>query len=191
MPLLPVEEVRKSEDSVVDEALISNDDRFSLGIWEDEETQRFYESLPDLHVYVPHLVSSSSPVQRQSSFEITEEVLDEAVEIPLDDIEEEKKVEEPEVETTADTKTKYMLNDYLTNLPGCCNRDTVDNMAIEFVLNLNTKHNRKKLAKSLFGVNRTRLDLLPFYSRLVAIIHPVAADVAGMTISLKYCNNFY
>lgn len=52
-------------------------------------------------------------------------------------------------------------------------------MAIEFVLNLNTKHNRKKLARALFSVNRTRLDLFPFYARLVAIVHPVAPDVAS------------
>lgn len=182
MPSLPVEQVPKNEDAVVNDALNCNDDRFTSGIWEDEETQRFYESLPNLHVFVPHLVPSNTPRERQASDEITEDVLDEAVEILAEDIEDEKKNahEEPEVETTADTKTKYMFNDFLTHLPGCCNRDTVDNMAIEFVLNLNTKHNRKKLAKSLFGVNRTRLDLLPFYSRLVAIIHPVAADVAGM-----------
>lgn len=30
----------------------------------------------------------------------------------------------------------------------------------------------------LFGVPRTRLDLLPFYARLVATLHPVVPEVA-------------
>jgi len=83
---------------------------------------------------------------------------------------------EPE---STDNRSKIILSEFLGQLPNCCNRDALDNLAIEFVLNLNTKHHRKKLARGMFSVNRTRLDLLPFYSRLVAIIHPVAPDVAG------------
>ncbi|KAK6645227.1 hypothetical protein RUM43_001503 [Polyplax serrata] len=179
MPVLPVEEVAKSETTVIDELLLSHDERFPLGIWEDEETQRFYESLSDLHVFLPQLPIDAAKQKRPSISEISEEILDEEIELPAEEVEEEKKVElEHEVEAVGDTKTKYIFNDFLVHLPSCCNRDTVDNMAIEFVLNLNTKHNQKKLAKYLFGVNRTRLDLLPFYSRLVATIHPVAPDVA-------------
>lgn len=180
MPVLPVEEVAKSETTVIDELLLSHDERFPLGIWEDEETQRFYESLSDLHVFLPQLPIDAAKQKRPSISEISEEILDEEIELPAEEVEEEKKVElEHEVEAVGDTKTKYIFNDFLVHLPSCCNRDTVDNMAIEFVLNLNTKHNQKKLAKYLFGVNRTRLDLLPFYSRLVATIHPVAPDVAS------------
>lgn len=89
-----------------------------------------------------------------------------------------EEVQEVEV-AGSDSRSKLMLSDLMTQLPSCCNRDTIDNMAIEFVLNLNTKHNRRKLARGLFAVNRTRLDLLPFYARLVAIVHPVAPDVSG------------
>ena len=45
-------------------------------------------------------------------------------------------------------------------------------------MNLNTKANRKKLSRALFSVHRTRYDLLPFYSRLVATLHPCMPDVA-------------
>lgn len=180
MPVLPIEEVTKSETTVIDELLLSHDERFPLGIWEDEETQRFYECLPDLHVFLPQLPIDAPKQKRTSISEISEEILDEEIELPTDETDEEKKPEtEHEVEAVTDTKTKYIFNDFLFHLPSCCNRDTVDNMAIEFVLNLNTKHNQKKLAKHLFGVNRTRLDLLPFYSRLVATIHLVAPDVAS------------
>lgn len=53
----------------------------------------------------------------------------------------------------------------------------IDNAAIDFLVTLNTKHNRKKLVRALFGVNRTRLDLLPFYARFVAILQPALPEV--------------
>lgn len=37
--------------------------------------------------------------------------------------------------------------------------------------------NRYKLTRALFLVPRTRLDLLPFFGRLVAILKPIMADV--------------
>ncbi|GFO15395.1 regulator of nonsense transcripts 2-like [Plakobranchus ocellatus] len=53
-------------------------------------------------------------------------------------------------------------------------------------MNFNTKSNRKKLAKSLFSVHRTRYDLLPFYSRLVAILEPCMPELASDLVhSLK------
>lgn len=55
----------------------------------------------------------------------------------------------------------------------------IDNAAIDFLLTLNTKHNRKKLVRTLFGVNRTRLDLLPFYARFVAILYPALPEVSN------------
>ncbi len=46
-------------------------------------------------------------------------------------------------------------------------------------MNLNTKANRRKLVRTLFTVQRTRYDLLPFYSRLVATLNPCMPDVAN------------
>lgn len=60
-----------------------------------------------------------------------------------------------------------MMKAFINQLPTLVNRDLIDNAAIEFCQNLNTKSNRKKLGNALFSVQRTRLDLLPFYSRLV------------------------
>ncbi|PNF37933.1 hypothetical protein B7P43_G03899 [Cryptotermes secundus] len=70
------------------------------------------------------------------------------------------------------------MESFLTHLPHCVNREMIDSSAVEFVMNLNTKYNRKKLVKMLFSVPRTRLDLLPFYARFVATLHPVVPDVA-------------
>ncbi|XP_058061437.1 regulator of nonsense transcripts 2 [Anopheles bellator] len=67
---------------------------------------------------------------------------------------------------------------FVQALQNCVNREMIDNAAIDFLLNLNTKSKRKRLIKVLFGVQRTRLDLLPMYARFVAIINLVSSDVA-------------
>lgn len=55
----------------------------------------------------------------------------------------------------------------------------IDSAAIEFLLNYNTKHQRKKLTRTIFSVQRTRLDILPYLSRFVAIVHMCNTDVAA------------
>ncbi|KFB47523.1 hypothetical protein ZHAS_00015483 [Anopheles sinensis] len=85
---------------------------------------------------------------------------------------------------------KY-FEQYVQNLQNCVNRELIDNAAIDFLLNLNTKSKRKRLVKVLFGVQRTRLDLLPMYARLVAIIDLVSPDVGNelcqmLKIDFKY-----
>uniref|UniRef100_T1HBU6 MIF4G domain-containing protein n=1 Tax=Rhodnius prolixus TaxID=13249 RepID=T1HBU6_RHOPR len=46
------------------------------------------------------------------------------------------------------------------------------------------KFNLKFFSRALFGVPRTRLDLLPFYGRLVAILNPVIPEIATNLTSL-------
>lgn len=74
---------------------------------------------------------------------------------------------------------KQYLDNFLANLQNCVNRDLIDSAAIDFLLSLNTKPNRKKLVRALFNVHRTRLDLLPLLARFCAIINLVAPDVAA------------
>ena len=73
---------------------------------------------------------------------------------------------------------KLILDEFIQSLPKCVNREMIDKAANDFALNLNTKSNRRKLTRALFGVHRTRYDLLPFYARLVAILNPLMPDVA-------------
>lgn len=87
--------------------------------------------------------------------------------------------EETEDAASTNVSNKIVLEAYLNNLPNCVNREMIDNAAIDFLVTLNSKHNRKKLVRTLFGVNRTRLDLLPFYARFVAILHPAVPEVAN------------
>ena len=82
------------------------------------------------------------------------------------------------IETTSTASpTLSLFDEWLLRLPTCINRDFIDKAATEFCMQLNTKGNRKKLVKALLGVNRNRLDLLPFYARLVATLNPCLPDI--------------
>ncbi|RWS22454.1 regulator of nonsense transcripts-like protein, partial [Leptotrombidium deliense] len=82
------------------------------------------------------------------------------------------------------TANKVVLEAFLTSLQTCVNRDMIDKSALNFCTNLNTKYNRKKLVRALFTVPRTRLDLLPFYSRLVATLSPLMPHVCSDIVQL-------
>ncbi|XP_063230825.1 regulator of nonsense transcripts 2-like [Bacillus rossius redtenbacheri] len=162
----------------------SEDGILSSNLWEDEDTQNFYEVLPNMKDFLPSLTIQSTDPEAQVSEEALEADLEEIEECLVAKDEEEEplppdpeEVEEPE--SQANISNKIMLDSFLTNLPQCVNREMIDSAAVDFVMTLNTKYNRKKLVKMLFSVQRTRLDLLPFYARLVAILHPVMPDVAA------------
>ncbi|KAJ2953841.1 hypothetical protein O0L34_g1471 [Tuta absoluta] len=149
--------------------------------WQDEDTRTFYTTLPDMKVFMPNYQLKEAVKSKAET--VTEEMLDEDLkEDELSDTEAEEPAPVPvevEVEETQPTNisNKYALDAFMNELPNCINRELIDNAAVDFVLNLNTKNNRKKLTRVLFSVARTRLDLLPFYSRFAAILYPVLPDV--------------
>jgi regulator of nonsense transcripts 2 len=69
----------------------------------------------------------------------------------------------------------------LERLPTCVNKNSIDQVAIEFC-EMNNKGNRKRLAEALFKVRRSRLDLLPLYSRLVATLNPGIPELADEVV---------
>ncbi|XP_062222688.1 regulator of nonsense transcripts UPF2-like isoform X2 [Phragmites australis] len=75
------------------------------------------------------------------------------------------------------------LDSLLQRLPGCVSRDLIDQLTVEFCY-LNSKANRKKLVRTLFNVPRTSLELLPYYSRLVATLSTCMKDVPSMLLSM-------
>ncbi|KAG2176994.1 hypothetical protein INT43_007648 [Umbelopsis isabellina] len=72
------------------------------------------------------------------------------------------------------------LDGLLARLPTLNNRDMIDSVAVEFCY-LNSKSARKRLIKTLVSVPRTRVDLLPYYARLVATLNPYFPEV-GETV---------
>lgn len=72
-------------------------------------------------------------------------------------------------------------------LPECNRRELVDELAEKFCVNHgSSKHSRKRLAKALFLVPLSRLDLLPYFSRLAAIMDRIFPDIPSpLTIELE------
>ncbi|KAF6134866.1 hypothetical protein GIB67_002267 [Kingdonia uniflora] len=71
------------------------------------------------------------------------------------------------------------LEAMIHRLPGCVSRDLIDQLTVEFCY-LNSKSNRKRLVRALFNVPRTSLELLPYYSRMVATLSTCMKDVSSM-----------
>ncbi|CAH9111210.1 unnamed protein product [Cuscuta epithymum] len=75
------------------------------------------------------------------------------------------------------------LEGLFQRLPGCVSRDLIDQLTVEFCY-LNSKSNRKKLVRALYNVPRTSLELLPYYSRMVATLSTCMKDVPSMLLQL-------
>lgn len=175
-------------------------------LWEDDDAKGFYENLQDLKSCVPGILfkenapATAEPIEKPTeqenqimSAEDTKEKSDEFDSLLLESEEKQEVVAEFDVpgvpdievpeaevepEVTGSTTNKVLLETFLNSLLRCINRETIDKAAVEFCISLNTKPNRRRLVRALFLVPRTRLDLLPFYARLVATLHPCVPDVA-------------
>ncbi|XP_051544359.1 regulator of nonsense transcripts 2-like [Myxocyprinus asiaticus] len=170
------------------------------GIWEDEDARNFYENLVDLKAFVPAILFKDNEKSSQNNKEgreanSTEElemelesldITDDPLDLdPTDEVESEdlaKKLldeqEQEDEEASTGSHLKLIVDAFIQQLPNCINRDLIDKAAMDFCMNMNTKSNRRKLVRALFTVPRQRLDLLPFYARLVATLHPCMSDVA-------------
>lgn len=166
----------------------------TVSVWPDEDTRQFYESRMELRQIVPPILFQES---EQLTLEPVGGTIEEVDVTGLEDIpeadeeetvadEEEEMAEPPsEVVEIADRLTKIsgqtlklMMNSFLEQLPWLINRDLIDKAALDFVTNLNTKNNRKKLCQVMLEQHCDRLDLLPFYGRLIATLEPVMPDLA-------------
>ena len=196
---------------------VNEDGRYAFeagGLWEDDDTRQFYESLPDLKSLVPGILYKDS---HQAEVSEAVEILEgEMATLDIEDLELVETSEEPmeeddpnpdaanmeaadddasaknnpslaameiqdETEEALDMglTMKQMMEGFVASLVNCVNRELVDHTAKDFAMNMNTKMNRRRLVKALFTVPRTRLDLLPFYARLVATLDPLMPDVAA------------
>ncbi|KAI3721333.1 hypothetical protein L2E82_32342 [Cichorium intybus] len=174
-------------------------------LWDDEDTRSFYECLPDLRAFVPAVLlgeteqkgnDQSSKAQDQASDSAPES--DQGQTSAHDTAEtsssEKKKDDDEKVITKESDKEKGKekdseiekeklrgpegtnLDGLIQRLPGCVSRDLIDQLTVEFCY-LNSKASRKKLVRALFNVPRTSLELLPYYSRMVATLSTCMKDV--------------
>ncbi|KAL3617609.1 Regulator of nonsense transcripts upf2 [Castilleja foliolosa] len=179
-------------------------------LWDDEDTRAFYECLPDLRAFVPAVLlgdaESKSNEQSSKSHESSSDAASESEKGQTDtqenpeisaepgsvteDKEEKDKEKGKEKGTerrgeSEKDKVKGLdgtnLEALLHRLPSCVSRDLIDQLTVEFCY-LNSKSSRKKLVRALFNVPRTSLELLPYYSRMVATLSTCTKDVSSMLL---------
>ena len=75
-----------------------------------------------------------------------------------------------------------LLTALLARLPDATNRSLIDQAAVDFAF-LNSKAARKRLVKFMSQIPKNRADLLPHYSRLVAILHRYMPDVGSEVVA--------
>lgn len=69
-------------------------------------------------------------------------------------------------------------------LPECHRREQIDELSEKFSINHGSSKNaRKRLSKTMFLVPRTRIDLIPFYSRMAATLDRIWPDIAEVLLT--------
>uniref|UniRef100_A0A8C9XP43 Regulator of nonsense transcripts 2 n=1 Tax=Sander lucioperca TaxID=283035 RepID=A0A8C9XP43_SANLU len=188
MPELPVDKtVQEEHGPGIDIFTPGKPGEYDLegGIWEDEDARNFYENLVDLKAFVPAILFKDNEKSSQGKDkDEAKGILNSSCRKMKKDIHAEKSTsilkcyEQEDEEANTGSHLKLIVDAFIQQLPNCVNRDLIDKAAMDFCMNMNTKSNRRKLVRALFTVPRQRLDLLPFYSRLVATLHPCMSDVA-------------
>lgn len=158
-PELPEDEQERAEQLQLARAAESGVVGDEACVWEDEEQRAFYTNLPDLRSQLPatlyHESETSAPLSTDDG--------------------EEPAVEESDATSGGESR---QLEELISSLGGCVSRAMVDQAAVDFCRHLNTRGNRKRLARALAAVPRHRLDLLPLHARLVATLHSCMPDIA-------------
>lgn len=154
------------------------------GIWEDEEERRFYENLIDLKDRVPGILLEDSKKKKVDD----EQVGKKAETKTAGDAEKAEsatsKPAENEDQSTAiaNKSVGAQVDAVLARLPDFTNKDMVDQAAIDFAF-LNSKASRNRMIKAFEEVPKGRSDLLPFYSRLIAILAKYMPDISHTLVS--------
>ena len=161
-------------------------------LWEDAESQQFYENVADLSASLPEILfqlqkKNEDDEDGDGNGEDGEDAEKQALAKAKKDKAEKKAAKEAEMiyEPGGDGDDDWSggpVNDpmsiFIEHLQTCVNTATIDQAAVDYTCNLNNKANRPKLAFALAKVRRSRLDLLPFYSRLVATLNPGMPEIA-------------
>ncbi|KAI0633799.1 ARM repeat-containing protein [Trametes polyzona] len=76
-----------------------------------------------------------------------------------------------------------LLTALLARLPDATNRTLIDQAAVDFAF-LNSKAARKRLVKFMGQIPKSRTDLLPHYSRLIAILNRYMPDIGADIVAM-------
>lgn len=170
----------------------------AIKLWSDEETKAFYEDLIDLRQMVPKDLYKESEQRTLSKAKMAERIED----VDMENINESGAMDakrsslqrgESEKETTPeDSQLQALLKEavdaseergvskwqsFVLDLDHLVSKYSTDQAAIYFVSNLNNKGCRKRLVKLMIDPPPSRIDVVPFYARLVATLENVMPDL--------------
>jgi regulator of nonsense transcripts 2 len=192
----------------------ADDDGADFGPFDDEETRAFYCDLPDFLTTVPPALLGLSQdeidkrkadnlIKYGSDFDAEADGEDgEAEEVAPSseaELEAAEKLEDKETgegaeeskEENKDTPHYKLMVLLEQELPECNRREQVDELSEKFSTNHgSSKNSRKRLSQTLFHVPRTRLDLLPYYSRMATTLSKVWPDI-GDTLLIELEQQFH
>ncbi|KAG6763591.1 hypothetical protein POTOM_031017 [Populus tomentosa] len=153
-------------------------------LWDDEDTRAFYECLPDLRAFVPAvLLGEAEPKANEHSAKTQDQPS--LVNYGCFDSSSVKMLL-----LHSRKRSLYLILCidvfiYLKELaPESDQGQPTQDMAEVDFCYLNSKSSRKKLVRALFNVPRTSLELLPYYSRMVATLSTCMKDVSSMLLQL-------
>jgi len=132
--------------------------------------------------------SSNENLEQASPFAISELELEKILKEKSEKMEKNGDIDEVEPEdepmTVEDKRNinPLALESILERLPYALNRDAIDQIAVDFCF-VNNKGSMKKLIKTLVNVPRQRLDLLPYYSRLISTLNRCFPEIGESVIN--------
>ncbi|CAI2352214.1 unnamed protein product [Caenorhabditis sp. 36 PRJEB53466] len=170
----------------------------AVQLWNDEETKAFYEDLIDLRQMVPKDLYKDSEQRTLGKAAMAERIED----VDVENVNESGQMDgrrqtvqrgDSERETSpADEQLHALLKEavdaaeerglskwqsFALDLDHLVSKYSTDQAAIYFVSNLNNKGCRKRLIKLMIEPASSRMDVLPFYARLVATLENVMPDL--------------
>lgn len=176
------------------------------GLWEDDESKSFYENIKDLCHLVPAILlgqksvpsadlEEGDKVEPSASTSMTSLKSDDAADEkppastskpkPSSEVAKSGSVEQQDIsglDEKVETSSAQIAFSALTSkLVNCLSRDAVEQLAMDFVF-INNKGTRRQLIQALLGVSRQRLDLLPYYSRLIATLNPYWPEIGTSVV---------
>jgi regulator of nonsense transcripts 2 len=149
------------------------------GIWEDEDERRFYENLVDLKDRVHILLLDDGKKKKVDGDEQVGKKVDAK---PADDPEASAPDADDQTTAIANKSIGAKVDGLLARLPDLHSKDMVDQFSVDFC-SVNSKASRNRLIKALQEVPKGRTDLLPFYSRTVAVLSKYMPDVSQGVIT--------
>ena len=117
-------------------------------------------------------VSSSSDLVKNITTKNSEQVMEKKKSTTTTTTTTDNDGDEEEEDVVKSSRTSAKIENLLDSLPFCVNADLVLNFAVDFCY-LNSKTARAQLVEKLFRAPRMALELLPYYSLLVAILSKV------------------